>query len=244
MKQPVKHFDLPKQHLIGEHYVPARARKSDEIERRRSLRPGTLLLEQQRDGLAIARHMIERAEERPDVQYLSAMLAAAAFNSSWYGFARQAPVMRRRLHLPQIVSETHDHRTTRSGLLEQVRNHTAATAEMASAYVFAHAGGYDTLRQSIELGRQMGNIGLELAAVPIVSSTYGLNPIKTQLAVRERGLEVLDDARALASEIGVNVSLAQLADADTDLSVHIRRTAPNGVHDSFEEATEMLRNAA
>lgn len=244
MKNPVKHFDLPKQHLIGEHYVPARARHGDEIDRRRALRPGTLLLEQQCDGLAIAQHMIERAEDRPDIEYLSAMLAACAFNSSWYTYARQAPVMRRRLEMPQIVSSAYDVRTTTSGMLDRVRSHMAVTTETADAFRMAYADGRNTLRQSTVLGRQMGDVALGLATIPITAATYGLNPVDTQLAVRERGLETLDNARRLVSVIGVNASIAQLSDPDAPLSVDVRRTAPNGVHDSFEEAIEEVRNAA
>lgn len=244
MNKPVKHFDLPKQHLIGEHYVPARARQSDEIERRRSLPRGTVLLEQQRDGLAIARHIVERVDEAPDLQYVSRMLAASAFNTSWYAFAQHAPVMRRRLYLPELASEDSEEHQTRAGLLRQAREDLALSAAAAAALAFAKAGRHETKRQSFELGRQLGNVGLELACIPVAGATYGLSPIQAQLAARERGLESLEHSRSIAGEVGVNVSVAQLADQDSPLSVFIRRTAPDNVFNAFEEAAEEVRNVA
>ncbi|MDB5165913.1 MAG: hypothetical protein JWM00_803 [Candidatus Saccharibacteria bacterium] len=244
MKKPFTHFDLPKQHLVGDHYVPARARHADEIERRRSLPCGTVLLEQQRDGLAIAHHIAEHVDDDRDLQYVSDMLAASALNASWYGFAQHAPVMRRRLYLPELASDDNEWRETRSGLLAKVRQGLAETAELAGAVTAAKVGGYETKRQSFELGRLLGNNALRAGCVTIGNATYGLNAYEAQLAARDQSLVMLERSRTLTSEVGVNVSIAQLADRDSPLSVHVRRTAPDGVYNALEEAIEEQSYAA
>ncbi len=243
MKKPVTHFDLPKQHLIGQHYVPARARRSSEIERRHSLPSGTVLLEQQRDGAAITRHITERIEDDRDFAYVSDMLAASALNASWYGFARHAPVMRR-LYLPELADDETEWRETRAGLLVKVRQGLAETAELASAVTAARVGGYETKRQAFELGRTLGNNALRLACIPIGNATYGLSAYEAQLAARDQSLVVVERSRELTGEVGVNVSIAQLADRDSPLSVYVRRTAPDGVYNALEEAIEELPHVA
>jgi hypothetical protein len=244
MKKPFTHFDLPKQHLVGEHYVPARARRTDEIERRRSLPSGTVLLEQQRDGLAIASHVVEHVEEDRDIQYISDMLAASALNASWYGFAQHAPVMRRRLYLPELANDETEWRETRSGLLTKVRRSLAETAELASIVASARASGYETKRRLFELGRQLGNTALGAGCMPIGGATYGLSAYEAQVAARDQSLSIVERSRALTSEVGVNVSIAQLADRDSPLSVYTRRTAPDGVYMALEQAVEELDYAA
>ncbi len=100
-----KDFDLPTNHQAkGEDYIPPKARQADEIERRRRLPSGTLLAEQQRDGIAISAEALARLEREEDLQFASRILGASALNTSWYLFAKGAPVMRRRLKLPVLAT--------------------------------------------------------------------------------------------------------------------------------------------
>lgn len=244
MKKPYTHFDLPKQHLVGQHYVPARARQSDEIERRRSLPTGTILLEQQRDGLAIASHLVEHVEEYPDLKFASDMLAASGINSGWYSYAQQADVMRRRLILPELAIDATDWRETRGGLMTKVREGLAHAAELGTAYASAKANHHETKRQATLLGRQMGNVSLQLACVRLGNAPLALQAFEVQSAARDEALATLDLSRSIASEVGVNPSLAQLADADSPLSVYWRRHAPNGAFDALEQAREEHNYAA
>jgi len=241
MKTPYKNFDLPKQHLIGEHYVPARARHADEIERRRSLPRGTLLLEQQQSGLTIASHILDDLEDESDLRFATETLAASGLNAGWYSYAQQAPVMRRQLDLPELADDTYEWRESRDGLLLRVRDGLAHAAELASTLVQATPEHRSFKRHVFNFGRQMGNVSLKLACVRMGNAPLSLNAFDVQSAARDESLAALDTARTIASTIGVNPSIAQLSDPDSPLAVYWRRAAPNGAYKALEEAMEIRR---
>lgn len=241
MKKPYKHFDLPTYHLSGEHYVPARARHSGEIERRRMQPTGTVLLEQQRGGLAIASDVVNQLEEDEDLRFAGDMLAAGGLNASWYSFAQGAEVMRRRLYLPELADDETEWRETREGLLEKVRTNLAQAADLA--WVLADAGreGLRTERTKTSLGRTMGSVSLGLASVRLGDAPETVSAFQIQAGVRRVSLDALDRSRTISSEVGMNPSIAQLADPDSPLSVYWRRNAPNGAHEAFVKAQEEVQ---
>jgi len=244
MKTPYKNFDLPKQHLIGEHYVPARARHTDEIDRRRSLPRGTVLLEQQQRGLAIVGHVLDHVEDEADVRFATEMAAISGLNAGWYSYGQQAPVMRRRLELPELADDTYDWRETRVGLMIKVREGLAHASELATVLTQATPEHRSFKRYTFNFGKQIGNVSLKLANVGLGNAPLSMNAFDVQSAVREESLVVLDRARTIAGTIGINPSIAQLADPDSPLAVYWRRSAPNGAFEAFEQATEEVRHAA
>ncbi len=238
MKTPYKNFDLPKQHLIGEHYVPTRARHSDEIERRHTLPRGTIMLEHQRDGLAIASHVFGAVEDEKDLQFVTDTLAASGLNAAWYSSAQHADVMRRRLELPDLANDKLDWRETREGLLVKVREGLANAVQLANVLAQATPEHRSFKRYAFNFGRQMGNVSLKLVCVQLGNVSHGMNAFDIQALAREQSLAALDEARTIAGTVGVNPSIAQLADPDSPLAVYWRRKAPNGAYEAFEQATE------
>lgn len=246
MKKPFSNFDLPRQHINSDHYIPARARASDEIDRRRSLPAGTLLAEQQRDGLRIAANIIGYLEEPEDVAFTTEVLAVSGLNAGWYSFAQHSSVMRRRLLLPELANDEgeEDWRETRVGLLTKVQTGLVVATELAEGLALARANRHETRRQTVELGRRLGNVSLELACIRLGNAPRLLSAFAVQSLAREEALITLEQSRVIADQVGVNPSIAQLADVDSPLSVFWRRNAPNGAFEALEQAVEEAHHAA
>lgn len=234
-----KHFDLPVKHLDTDFdYVPPKARNQEEIERRRSLPPGTVLAEAQTRGVEIACRVIDYCVEHDDGEYSARLLAATAMNTAWYNFARDArTVMRRRLYLP-IHGKTDP--ITRESLLTRASKHMHESAEQAHRVQRSIEGRHcTTTRFKKDLGIKLGDTSLVLASVERateIEMARGESAL-AQRITREACLEALEQSRILYSDMHSNPTLAQLADSDSPLSVHWRRTAPNEALDALEFAT-------
>lgn len=239
-----KDFDLPTKHLDGRHFVPAKARDEEEIERRRKLVPGVLLAERQEHGLAIASTVLKLVKDKESIDFSGRVLAASGLNTAWYGFARGAEyeVMRRRLKLPFLAVQKPEYRETSSEILYN------------AAYEFSEArGAAEKVKTALEvqsprveqfkktLGRTIGKASLTLACVDLGNKLieHPLSSIDTQILVRERSLRALNDARTLGNDIGLSPSIAQLAEPDSHLSVYWRREAPDGAVRAYKEAVEL-----
>lgn len=238
MNRPYRNFDLPKQHLDERHYVPERARTSTEIERRHSLPSGTILAEHQRDGLHIASQIMQMVEQPEDIAFARDVIAMSGINTSWYSYAANSPVMRRRLNLPMLADEEAEWRETRSGLLTKAQRGLVEAATVAEALANTKAERRSTLRQQQILGRQLGNVSLQLACMELGSIADSYSSFDVQNFAREQSLETLEKARIFGDQVGSHPSLAQLADPNSDLAVYWRRNAPNGAFEAYEEALE------
>lgn len=243
-KRIYKDFDLPTNHLPGdEHYVPRRARDSSEIERRRGLRPGTLLIEHQADGLGVMARILDYVEDPVDVQFATKVAAVSGINSAWYGYGRgfEGQVMRRRQKLPMLATGNPDHQPNLSMLLLGSRQRLGEAVLHAHTLVAVHevmpekSPDYKKM-----LGRMVGDIALELACVssPNGIGRYGevISDFDAQNFARIRGQHMVHHSRALVTEVGSYPSFAQFADRDSDLAVYWRRHAPNGAVEAYEEA--------
>jgi len=239
MKHPYKHFDLPTEHLRGEHYVPARARDEDEIARRRTLLPGALLAEQQAKGLRVIMGILEHVQEEPDVQFASELLSATGINTSWYALARDALVMRRRLYLPQLADDTLDFRLSPAGVRDEAYGGIVEAGVFADLYRDEHYEGAPLKRTRQAFGRAIGNASLGLGCLELGSAHLRMNAFDAQLAARQQGQRAIERARQLELQLGAAPSLAQLADVDSPLAVYWRRVAPNGAYQAYEEAIEL-----
>lgn len=238
-------FDLPTNlEAKGAPYVPPKARDEAEIERRRKLPKGTLLAEQQRDGVAISADILAAIEDPESLRFASRLLGASALNSSWYLFAEGAPVMRRRLKLPLLTEPGIDVRPdtleliqARDARLNQVRDRANTYAQMVSFNLAKVA----LIDNRTVLGRQVGNTALAIATVDLGDTfTFSAaDDFEVQDVVRERSLATLRDARELGADLHTTPSLAQLANPDSDIAVFWRREAPTGAltayHDAYEQ---------
>lgn len=239
-----KDFDLPTTlQAKGADYVPPKARDEDEIARRKRLPSGTLLAEQQRDGVAITGDILAQLERQEDLEFASRLLGASALNSSWYLFAQGAPVMRRRLKLPMLANPLPGMRPISAELaiardqrLTQVKQKAETHAQMVAFGLSELAVDDNT----VILGRSLGNTALAIATVDLGDQVWANNTddFAVQDLVRRRSLRTLKDARELGSELHTIPSLAQLANPDSDLAVFWRRTAPNGALNAYEAAYE------
>lgn len=240
MKNPYTQFDLPTRHLSGDnHYIPPRARDSTEAERRHELPAGTVLLEQQHRGLLIASTVLETVHDTDDVAYTAKIIAACGLNSAWYQFARGSQLMRRHVTLPYLARPIDQPRPTGVEVLDSSRVKLARVAEVAGALTIMHAERRSGQASKADtLGRSMAHAALEAACAPMADTISSRGAFGIQSTVRTHALGVLDTARNLGLELGTPPSFAQLSDANSDLSVHIRRDAPADVYYTFEEALE------
>jgi len=236
-------------HLEGlDHYVPPKARYPYEIGRRQSLPRGVLLSEYQSRGLAVAVTILRHIEQPEDLTFASDVLAASSINSSWYGLARRAPVMRRRLKLPILAQTDRDYAPTAVDLVHGAIGELTNAGGFADRYTAALTEcSNEVQKHARSLGRIIGNASLTIACVgmsePTLHRLSGLPDDLVQQAVRRRGLIALHQAHMLGETIGTPPSLAQLADPNSDVSVYWRRQAPTGALEAFELATQTHRAA-
>lgn len=239
-----KDFDLPVRHQPkGADYVPPKARDEEDIERRRKMPPGTLMADQQCDGVAITADILARLEDPADLAFASRILGASALNTSWYLFAKKSTVMRRRLKLPLLVVPEDDIRPDTIELV-QARDQRLDDVQ-GRAQTYASIVALDFSERLLEnhrrsLGRNIGSSALMIATVDLGDIfTFGsTDDFEVQDAVRRRALRTLTDARELGVDLHTVPSLAQLPNPDSDLSVFWRRNAPNGALTAYEEAFE------
>lgn len=243
-KQPYNTFDLPTRHLTDNDYTPPKARRSDEIARRHDLPAGTVLAEQQHSGLTVAHRMLELVDDPKDINFVTNIVAVSGINTSWYNYGRGGEVMRRRLDLPTLATDEDDWRETREGLLIKAKEGLAHAVLLADSYRQSIVERRKVARTKRLLGRHMGNVSLQLACVRLGNAPLSLSPFHTQVIARDQALETLESSRVIGQRIGVHPSVAQLADPDSQTALFIRRQAPNGTFDAYEQASAELRDAA
>jgi hypothetical protein len=245
-KAPFKDFDLTVKHVDERHYVPPKARRPEEIERRRRMPRGSVLVEQQQRGIAMASAILNHVQEESDIAFAKRVLTASGINTAWYNFAQDAPdVMRRRLKLPPVAVEDDPWRADQATLLGSARYRYEDAVLLADRVVAATELRSRRLPTHKKiLGRHLGETSLVLACVDMDASAIYGTAFDVQHVVRQRSLAALEDARIFANEIGVHPTLAQLADPDSDLSVYWRRNATAGAYDAYEQATSLQPIAA
>lgn len=237
-----KDFDLPTKHLVTErHFVPAKARDEDEIERRRGLRSGVLLAEHQERGVAVAASILKRLHQPEDVAFASRIISAAGLNTAWYSFARGAEheVMRRRLKLPFLAAHAPEFRPSSDELLYDAAfffDEARQTAEGLVDIIGLDARKEERLRK--QFGKQVGKASLTLACVSLGDELQAnpLSSVDTQNRVRQRCLQTLDNSRTIDETIGLPPSIAQFTEHDSHLSVYWRREAPSGAQQAYQQA--------
>lgn len=233
-------FDLPTNHLKGlKAYIPPKARSSTEIDRRHELPKGSLILEHQEAGAKVMRFLLTTAKEAEDVRYVTKIAATADANTASYAYGQTDEVMRRRLKLPLLAVTYNESPLTEQDLVQRSEDNLSEVIELARLLRIAHVTKDSTTRKNKlrkSVGQACGNAALSLNCVTLANELEGVSPFKAQDMARIACLSMLQEAKALSSELSYPPSLAQLPDPNSELSVHIRRTAPNNVYEAFDEA--------
>lgn len=241
-KRIYRDFDLPIKHLTGEtHFVPPKARDSDEIDRRRFLPPGTILLEHQHAGIKIAKAILDQLIDPDDIAFSTGVLAPSGLNTAWYLFGRSAPVQRRRLKLEVLATEDPEQRPSTYMLLQNAGSDFRLAEARSNSLIDLHLNKFSTAEQERKiLARTVGHGALTMSCASLGDQIgydeIQLTDFELQDLARRRGLNALEQSRVLAEQIGTPPSLAQLGNVDSDLSVYWRRQAPNGALKAYEQA--------
>lgn len=240
MKQPFTHFDLSRQHLSERgHYIPPKARDEAEIARRKTLPKGTLIAEQQAKGVNIAYDILSNVEPGKDTAFTTRMLGMAAINTSWYIYGHDAPnVMRRRLFLPRMADPQTEWRQTPTELKDKTLSGLHTAYNLAVRVADDTAANKVSQRRVHSLGRQLGNMSLNLIVLGNGLSTTAGDAYDVQKDARDRALELLEDAKQFGIDHESHASIAQLANPDSTLGVLWRREAPNGALNAYHAAIE------
>lgn len=246
-KRPFTDFDLPTRHIPkgSKHFVPPKTRDSAEKERRKELPKGTLLTEFQQTGIQISALMLGILQDPHDIESASETITPASLNTSWYLFAQNVlEVMRKRLKLARLATDDPEQRPTSYMLHHQATNLFAGMAGEARGLVVATAHGLESIADyKKRVARGVGHASLVLDSVSIGDKVgYGdiqANDFDLQNMSRLRGLKALEQARNLHLVTGEVPSLAGLADPDSGVAVHLRRTATTPVVEAWEEAYEI-----
>lgn len=249
-----KDFDLTKAHLQGvEHYQTPRTRDPEEAQRRRELHginKNLVVLEGQARGIGAAILLLQQVQAPEDRAFTTQIIAESSLNSAWYTSARDAKEMRKRIKLPIAVARATTHRSDgvemfQKGQVQLSKTHYLAM-QLPGALSYPDRDNY-AQTVGLHFGQAAGEAGLHLACIALadeVAYDDTLTHIEIQEQVRDRSLEVLASARDRVHEIGVAPSLAQLAHADSPLSVWWRNNAPDGAYQALNYAQEQLSIAA
>lgn len=241
-KSPFKHFDMTTTHLPedGPHYAPEWTRDSTERDRRHDMPHGSLILEEQRSSLLVARQVILHKYDNPEEQsFAFDQLVPALTNTSFYnGAAGAGDVMRRRRELPEFASDDGDGwRQTKAGLLAKTQADMGRVTALASQLELAHKRGAKAESLRRQLGAETGKIALALACWDLGDAPETMSAYDIQAIVRLRALDTIQQSRQFQPQHTYG-SIAQLARPTTPLSRHWMQHAPRN-----NEAAEVLAGA-
>lgn len=253
MKRGPQVYDLPVANLnqnVG-HYVPPKARSEREAMRRRNNPANTVILEAQTDGTYILGKTFEYiADDERSGEYFAHVMGGVCLNTAWYSYANLHPdeiesaqdnVTRRRLELPkhiQIDDEGIPHYETERNNYHAITDGLARAANLANLLEIAHREEHEIRKYRLrkQFGHLIGNVGLRLAATPLIGARG--EPYDIQTGVRNAGRDAIEKSREQYD--GAYPTVAQLTDLDSQLSVHLRRTAPTPLHDALIAATAQI----
>ena len=243
-------FDLPVANLKqwDGHYIPLPTRSEAEAQRRRDNPPNTLILEAQTDGVEILdRVFVEIADDAEVRDYFAREMGSVCLNTAWYSYANMPPdaskpgsdnIGRRRLDLPKharIDDEGEVYFETEQNNRYEIQDGLSRAAGLALRLESAHKRQLDTQAYRVrkQFGQIIGNVGLRLAATPLIGERGDAYDIQT--GVRDAGRQALEHSRELHD--GTYPTVAQLIDLNSQLSVHLRRVSPTPMHDALINAT-------
>jgi len=241
IEHPPKNFDMSREHLSsGERdYVPPKQRSSREISRLHELPHGTLLNEKEKIGLDVMLSTLTNITDPHDLLFASLMMGASLFNSGWYRMGRDTDRMRRVAKVARLGDES-GWTETQSGLLTRVLDGLEQASGLADIVTSDHAERRDRATTQEKLGRLMSNVSLEVAALGLGELPVGASFMDLQIMARNQAFLVAGVARGDEFALPTYPSVAQFADADSDVLVDWRRRASNSAYDALDEAYEQI----
>lgn len=240
-----KDFDLPVKFTEAPDFVPYPARDPALAEVRRARQ--SLVARKQAEGLNIAPHVLRETLGDPESSYHARRLVASSLiGSGWHSGAQHATdVGRRRAKLFDFTQYAPEARpgtieVTQKGIvyLEDTLPHADQIVLAKERKLTRHM---DT--RQLHIARRFTNGALILSAANVANlaadNPHLPNP-ETQQMVKRESLDTFAYARDLGIALQATVSLVQLAEPDSPLYVHIRRTAPTEVYNAYTEAIDMF----
>lgn len=202
-----------------------------EIERRRSLLPGTLTVEFQDSGLAIVNRTLETVQTfggDPSLEFSGLQVAQAAVNSVYYlskgGMVRDR-VMRRNFELPKIDSMPFP--LSRQGLFQEAARVLTSAIEPSGQLLKSQTKGNDsTPIYETRLARSLLDASLLLAAADVADELNefydgdGKNDrdvASIRLLTRDACMDMMLAAKSAFKRQGVHPSVAQFNDPESPL---------------------------
>lgn len=226
----LKHHDLPKNHLARAselHYIPSRSLDEAVVEARRALPNGTLIHAHEVGGTMVAARFLGKLTRLDDLREGSRLVAAAAFNTAWYTHARDTSTMRRRLWLPQQVDPETDERMGDFDRSLEAAEQLVAGLITGNRVLSEHIKkGRATARARARFGVVMGDAALAVAVAPHIGLAASGTHASIQRRVRDIAMQTAYDAQTMHATFGTHPSMAQLGDAESDVSRTIRLHAP------------------
>lgn len=248
MKKPYKDFDLTRELInTDKHFVPPKARRPEEIERRKAeakIVNGTFLSrEYQRAGSRVGGYVFLRVKDKADQLFAGKILGICGFVSGVYEAhdpgLKGPQVMSRRGQLafygedPELMQ-----RPTTDDFEVDAFTAYEGILHAAGKIATANANNLPSLaRTQLEQGRLMASMALGVANISLDTIPESASPFRVSDIIRNHGLQTVRRAHELTEHIGTPPSLAQLADPYSDLSVYLNREAPDGFLEAYEEAS-------
>ncbi len=248
-----KDHDMVVEHLGDDlHAVVPKTLDEDREAYLKSKPKGTANAEAQAFGHAVASGALDTVYASGDVNFAIGIVAPSGYNTAWYSGAQAAGphVQRRRLKYPRfdapggVVAPQKfwdDGRQQFRGALKvgdtiarETRDHRPADSDDERRL----------MQHRVLYMRQLGNACLALVGSQIDPTVTETSARYAQLLARQHGNDLMQASRQIGQVIGRHPSLKQLADPDSHLFVHIRRTAPKVARQAFINAYERRLGAS
>lgn len=219
-------------------FVPYKARYDHEIERRKRLPPGSLVLEAQARGLEIMTAGLRQMQTVEEVQEWADCVAIAGIGTSPYLLGGN--VMHRYIPLPMLAAHTPEARPSSEELWEATVHRLQKAHLMAEYLTTAHRMRLSPSKENalaLKTGKMIAQASLSLAAIPLGNITADpgnyLGNKEVQMMVRQTAMRTVQQAGSVALEIGAFPSAAQLAEPLSPLGVEIQKAASNTVATTY-----------
>lgn len=220
-------------------YVPRPARNAHEISRRRSRRSGSLILEEQQQGIALITLGANQLGSAKEVSEWAEFGSAACIGSGPYMF--NGNIMNRYVALPMLGAENMVDRPDSAELHERAISKLVRAAELAGKMLVAHEQRVPkktSVRLALMTGKATVEAALELACVPLGDFTADpgnyLSNTDVQHLVRQRCMDLVQATNTLGVELGTYPSAAQLTDPISPLAVALQKDGSDQVVRTYE----------
>lgn len=251
MSEFAKQYELPQNFVprTAPEYIPPVSRNAAEIERRRGMPPGSLVIEQQYLGALASGYFMEwlvQDGSHEDVAFGSELTAAALLGSARLSLRGGRPVMRRHLHLPVVVDPVTDVQLTPAQRIKAMSSGLEGVADL-SGDIYERKLSLKrraSLERAHRFGRAAGDAALWVALAPQGEEIGepGMLATEVQLAVRGIADDALEATRVLRGKVGQNLSLAMIGGQAARLETYIEENAPGGVYDTLHDAQKEAKN--